>query len=176
MTRAGYLLHPVVLVGLALWLVNDHAWKAAYPSWWTGKLSDVASLAVFPLVPYAATDLWRARRGLPPPSLATLVFWIVATGLVMATIKTLGAAADCYRWGLGAAQWPIRALRGWSLPAIQPVCLTEDPTDLFALPALLVPWRVIRAQQRGSVSVASGASVAPRCASLPTGEPSDAPR
>lgn len=144
MTRASYLLHPLVLVGLALWIVNDHLLKGACPGWWTGKLSDVASLAVFPLVPYAATDLWRARRGLPPPSPSTLVFWIAATGLVMATINTLHVAADAYRWGLGAAQWPLRALHARSLVHVQPVRLTEDPTDLLALPALLVPWCVVR--------------------------------
>ena len=144
MTRAGYLLRPVVLAGLLLWIVNDHVLKATFASWWTGKLSDVASLAVFPLVPYAATDLWRARRGLPPPSMATLRFWIIATGLVMATINTIDIAADAYRWGLGAAQWPLRALRTWSLVPIQPVRLTEDPTDLLTLPALIVPWLVVQ--------------------------------
>src|SRR5829696_2606369 len=127
MTRAGYLLHPLVLAALALWIANDHVLKSAFPSWWTGKLSDVASLAVFPLIPYAAIDLWRARCGLPPPPLAVLAFWIVATGLVMATINTVGVAADAYRWGLGAAQWPFRALRAGSLVALHPVHLTEDP-------------------------------------------------
>jgi hypothetical protein len=146
MTRAHYLIHPLVLAGLAVWIVNDHVLKSAYPSWWTGKLSDIASLAVFPLVPYAAADLWRTRHGAPPPAVSTLVFWIVATGLVMVTIKTLDVAAETYRWGLGAAQWPLRALRAWSLVHIQPVRLTQDPTDIFALPALIVPWYVVRAQ------------------------------
>jgi hypothetical protein len=144
MTRADYLLRPVVLAGLLVWIVNDHVLKATFASWWTGKLSDAASLVVFPLVPYAAIDLWRARRNLPPPPLATLVLWIAATGLVMATINTIGVAADAYRWGLGAAQWPFRALFAGSLVPIQPVRLTEDPTDLLTLPALIVPWCVVR--------------------------------
>jgi hypothetical protein len=116
----------------------------------TGKLSDIASLVVFPLVPYAAIDLWRARRGLSPPSLTTLAFWIAATGLVMATINTIGVAADAYRWGLGAAQWPIRGLQSWSLLPIHPVRLTEDPTDLVTLPALVVPWFVVRSSLRAA--------------------------
>jgi hypothetical protein len=62
----------------------------------------------------------------------------------MATINTIGVAADAYRWGLGAAQWPFRAVYAWSLVPIQPVRLTEDPTDLFTLPALIVPWYVVR--------------------------------
>jgi hypothetical protein len=158
MTRAGYLLHPLVLLGLALWLVNDHVLKAACPGWWTGKLSDVASLAVFPLVPYAAIDLWRARRGLPPPPVSTLIVWILATGLVMVTINTLDLAADGYRWGLGAAQWPIQALRSWSLPRIHAVRLTEDPTDLLTLPALIVPWWLIRSVTRRGTAIAEAPS------------------
>lgn len=156
MTRAGYLLHPLAVVGLILWIANDHVFKAAFSSWWTGKLSDVAGLAVFPLIPYAAIDLWRARRGLPPPATAVLVAWIAATGLVMATINTLDGAADAYRWGLGLAQWPFRAVRAWSVVPIQPVRLTMDPTDLLTLPALVVPWLVAR-----SVRHHPGVSCAP---------------
>ena len=158
MTRADYLLRPVVIAALILWIVNDHVLKATFASWWTGKLSDVASLAVFPLVPYAAIDLWRARRGLPPPPIATLVCWIIATGLVMATINTIGVAADAYRWGLGAAQWPFRAVHAWSLVPIRPVHLTEDPTDLLTLPALIVPWYVVRsAVPRGPLATVAPA-------------------
>jgi hypothetical protein len=157
MMRADYLLRPVVLAGLMLWIVNDHVLKATFASWWTGKLSDIASLVVFPLVPYAAIDLWRARRNLPPPPMATLVFWIVATGFVMVTIKTIGVAADAYRWGLGAAQWPFRALHAGSLVPLQPVRLAEDPTDLLTLPALIVPWYVVRS----AVSPGQRAATAP---------------
>ncbi len=31
MTRASYLLHPLVIVGLVLWILNDHVFKAACP-------------------------------------------------------------------------------------------------------------------------------------------------
>src|SRR5690606_21606469 len=61
----------------------------------------------------------RIGRNLPPPPMATLVFWIAATGLVMATINTIGVAADAYRWGLGAAQWPFHALHAGALVPIQ---------------------------------------------------------
>ena len=81
---------------------------------------------------------------MPPPSPAALLCWIIATGLVMATINTVDVAANAYRWGLGAAQWPWRALRAWSLVSIHPVRLTEDPTDLLTLPALAVPWLAVR--------------------------------
>ena len=160
MTRADYLLRPVVLASLILWIVTDHVLKATFASWWTGKLSDVVSLVVFPLVPYAAIDLWRSRRNLPPPPMATLAFWIAATGLVMATINTIDVAADAYRWGLATAQWPFRALYAGSLVPIQPVHLTMDPTDLLTLPALIVPWCVIRsAVPRGPRAAVAPAAI-----------------
>jgi hypothetical protein len=146
MTRAGYLLHPLVIAGLALWVINDHLLKGAYPGWWTGKLSDVAGLAVFPLISYAVIDLWRARRGLPPPSASMLALCIAATGLALIAIKTTHAAADAYRWSLAAAQWPMRALRVGALVPLRPVRLARDLTDLLALPALLVPWFVVRSR------------------------------
>jgi hypothetical protein len=140
---AAYLLHPVVLAALVLWLANDHVGKAAYPGWLSGKASDIASLVVFPLVPIAALDLWRARAGKPGPGAGWILGWALATGAVMATINLFDWAATAYRWGLGAAQWPLRvvyeSMLGHGVPALHPVRLTMDPTDLCTLPALLVP-------------------------------------
>ncbi len=48
-TKATLLLHPVFLASLLLLLLNDHWWKYDYPSWFTGKLSDVAGLVVLPV-------------------------------------------------------------------------------------------------------------------------------
>ena len=91
--------------------MNDHVLKQACPSALTGKLSDVASLAFFPLLPIAAREIVLARRGTTVnPSHTWSLAWIAATGLVMASINTIELAADAYRWGLGLAQWPIRAL------------------------------------------------------------------
>jgi hypothetical protein len=146
MTRAGYMLHPLVIAGLTLWVINDHLLKGTYPGWWTGELSDLAGLAVFPLIPYAITDLWRARRGLPPPRASTLALWIAATGLALIAIKTTHVAADVYCWGLAAVQWPVRALRVGAMVPLQPVRLARDLTDLLALPALFVPWFVVRSR------------------------------
>lgn len=172
MTRAGYLLHPLALLGLALWIANDHVLKAAWPGWWTGKLSDVAGLAVFPLLPYAAIDLWRARRGEPPPPPGVLVACIAATGLAMVSIKTVDLAADAYRHGLGAAQWPLRALRAWSLVPLRPVRLTEDPSDLLALPALAVPWWILRPVARPTVTMSVVSGVRPKFGRLSDGRTS----
>jgi hypothetical protein len=151
------LLHPIALLALAVWLINDHHGKAAYGGWVTGKLSDVACLIVVPLVPVAALELWRARRGLAPPGRTWQYASLAAAGLVMATINLLDGAAWAYRHGLGVAQWPIAAisgvLAGHGLPPLRPVQLTMDASDLLVLPILVVPWLLMS----GNVSLARGA-------------------
>lgn len=141
-----FLLHPLALALLGLWACNDHLFKAAWPGWWTGKLSDVASLAVFPLLATAAWELlarrlgWRWWRSRP-------LLWamMLATGAVMVGINLWDSWAWGYRHGLAVAQWPARALlalaRQHPLPRLAPVSLTMDPTDLWTLPALaLAAW------------------------------------
>jgi hypothetical protein len=154
---AAYLIHPALLVALVLWLANDHFGKAAYPGWLSGKASDIASLIVFPLVPIAALDLWRARAGTPPPGAGWIAGWVIATGAVMATINLFDWAAIGYRWGLAAAQWPLRAgyesMLGHGVPGLHPVRLIMDPTDLWTLPALLVPLALTLRPGRSSVAV-----------------------
>jgi hypothetical protein len=154
---AAYLIHPVVLIALVLWLANDHVGKAVYPGWLSGKASDVASLIVFPLVLIAALDLWRARAGKPGPGAGWIAGWVMATGAVMATINLFDWAAAAYRWGLGAAQWPLRAvyesMLGHGIPGLHPVRLTMDPADLWTLPALMVPLALALRSGRSPVHV-----------------------
>jgi hypothetical protein len=127
------LLHPILIGGLALWLMNDHMGKHAFPTWWSGKLSDAAGLAVFPVVLAAALEpLWRRSRA------ALLWTAACATGSVLLLINTWDVAAESYRWGLGALQWPFRLLAAaafqLSAPTLLPVQLTMDPTDAVTLP------------------------------------------
>jgi hypothetical protein len=139
--RGEVLLHPAALCALALWAFNDHVLKKWSPGLISGKLSDVASQIFFPLL---ATSLILLL--LPNPSLrmhrAILISAAVATATVMATIKTLDSAAWVYRWGLGAAQWPIYTFNALvhlhAPPALQPVALTMDLTDLYTLPAAAI--------------------------------------
>jgi hypothetical protein len=138
-TTVDALLHPVVLAALLVWLVNDHWGKAAHPGLVTGKLSDVASLIVFPLIPIAALAMWRNRS----PSWTWIAAWLLATGAVMAAINLSSAAAAVYRIGLGVLQWPIRTLAAGELVTLRPVHLTMDPTDLLTLPALVVPLVIL---------------------------------
>jgi hypothetical protein len=150
--RADLLLHPLMLLALAVWIGNDHLAKAAWPGAVTGKLSDVAGLVVFPLVPVVGLDLWRQRRGLPASGAAWAAGWLAATAAVMIAIKLVDPAAWAYRHGLAALQYPllaaVRLLATGELPALRPVRLAMDPTDLYTLPALLVPWLLLRGRRR----------------------------
>ena len=115
--------------------------KAAYPSALTGKLSDLAGLAFFPLLLVAGLELATRRvRGR-----SSLLACVVATGVAFALVKTTAPGAAAYRWGLALLQWPayglVALVRGLELPPLRPVALVQDPTDLVALPALaLAAW------------------------------------
>jgi len=135
------LLHPLVLAGIACFVVNDHVLKPAHPGWLTGKLSDVAGLIFFPVLLAAVAELIMpaARRHAG----AILVLAVAVTGLTYVAMLLVPAGGDGYRWFIGIVQWPVRIVAaiaaGSPLPAIAPVRFAADPTDLITLPALLVP-------------------------------------
>lgn len=137
------LLHPLPLAAIAVLVLNDHLLKPAFPGLVTGKLSDVAGLAFFPLFLVALWELARSRRWSGPSSRA-LVVACLATGLVFAFVKLTGPGALAYRHGLGLLQWPFRALgavlSGGSAPSLHRVTLARDPSDLVALPALFLAY------------------------------------
>jgi hypothetical protein len=118
------LLHPVALVSIALLLVNDHYLKLHHPSWLTGKLSDAAGLVFFPLLLAA---LLRIR----------VVPAAIATAVVFALVKTVPAATEAYRHVLGLLQIAIGSDG-------RPVEAVTDPTDLLALPFVLLAIVIAR--------------------------------
>lgn len=133
------LLHPWVLISIAVLVVNDQLLKAAFPgTWWTGKLSDFAGLAFFPIFLLAGLELLGARA-----SRRLAIGLIVLTGVVFASIELLPQAELVYRYGLGALQYPFRALAALSFPTFSPVEAYADPTDCFALGALVIPFLII---------------------------------
>ena len=143
-TRAGrqldLLVHPIPLVALALLVVNDHVLKATHPGWLSGKLSDVAVLALLPFVLLAAVDgaaLLVPR--LPAPGRGAVLAAALGSAAVFALIEVTAVGAEAYRWGLALGQWPVHALAallgGQPLPDPRPVMLTADVTDLLTLPA-----------------------------------------
>jgi len=143
------LLHPLVFGAVLVLLLNDHVLKARWPSWWTGKLSDVAGLAMFPLLLQGLWEQARERRARAfRPSWAVLVACVLLTAVCFGAVKLSETAGDGWRWGLGTLQWPARAAwalaSGRAVPGVAPVSHVVDPTDLLALPALLIPLWVGR--------------------------------
>ncbi len=154
---AGGLLHPAPLLAIALLLVNDHVLKGSWPGFVTGKLSDLAGLVFFPLVLQAAVEVLLRAVGRPwGPSRRVLASAIAATALCFAAIQLWAPAGQAWSWGLGALQWPVHALRGGlvgrGLPDLLPTAHTPDPTDLMALPVLVLTWAVGSAGRRESTT------------------------
>lgn len=104
---------PFVITWIAIWLLNDHVLKQHFASWWTGKLSDIAGLIIFPLIVAALIERC-SRRPVEWAAVATVVFY----GSI-----NLFAVADA------ATERMIGQVIG-------PVTLTMDPTDLLVLPAV----------------------------------------
>ena len=85
---AGALLHPLALMALGLLVVNDHWWKDQFGSVWTGKLSDVAGLILFPLVIQGMVECIAAVMRQPwRPSFALIWTASVLTGAVFAALQ-----------------------------------------------------------------------------------------
>ena len=114
--------HPVSILAMLILLLNDHWWRQVAPSWFTGKIGDVAWLifAPFLLATLLAWLLSHRAEWIGPGS-------IIFTGLVFALVKSVPAVhagfVDLFR-----------GLLGWA-PATR-----LDSTDLLALPALLIAW------------------------------------
>jgi hypothetical protein len=164
--RRATLVHPLAIAAVIVLIVNDHVLKAAFPGFVTGKLSDVAGLVFFPLLlaEVAALALRRDAARLVPTA-ATL------TLLAFAFVKLTPEGAAAFSWGIGAAQWFV-ALLATGQAALRPTTVTMDPTDLIALPAVLVavaiaqtrrtvagPIRVVPHRTRDRLSKATAAFV-----------------
>ncbi|MCC6905721.1 MAG: hypothetical protein IT326_07750 [Anaerolineae bacterium] len=114
--------HPITVGMLLLMLLNDHVLRLAWPSWITGKLSDVAWLAFAPFIAAALLALFLPDR---ENVVGPLSFTGVAA--IFALAKTVPAVHS------GMALLFESVLR-------QPFGLRPDPTDLLALPGLAIGW------------------------------------
>ncbi|GIG20996.1 hypothetical protein Cch01nite_17200 [Cellulomonas chitinilytica] len=121
-----WLSHPTTCVAVALLLVNDHVLKAAFGTWWTGKLSDVAGLLVAP--PLVALGAAVVVRRPPRWSAHAPLVAVVLVGLLFTLVK-------------GTVQGATLASAAWSV-VDGPAVVLRDPTDLLALPALGLAWWV----------------------------------
>jgi hypothetical protein len=146
------LVHPVTLAALCTLALNDHVLKQACPGWWTGKLSDFAGVVLLPVFLHALLELAAAHGWKKPLRVAGGDRWltvcVAASLLVFALPEVWKPAELVYRYGLGAAQWPFRALAAaWAsapLPEVRPVRATADVSDLLALPMGVLAFAVGR--------------------------------
>jgi hypothetical protein len=131
--------HPASIAAVALLLLNDHVLKSAWPSWTTGKLSDVAGLAFFPLLLAAVAERFPPVKRLT--NRQVLAICVGATAAVFTAVELIPVAANTYSEIMGALQWPLRrALDATAEP--MGVMVTSDPSDLLTLPALAIAWRI----------------------------------
>jgi cysteine-rich repeat protein len=115
------LLHPAWIAGLAVLVLNDHVFKGGgiLPAWLTGKLSDFSGLLIAPAL--FALLLQVRTRG-------RLLLAHAAVGVVFAALDLSPALTTLWRV-------PFAALGiGWQS--------AHDPTDLVALPMLILSFRL----------------------------------
>lgn len=142
LTPGDAMLHPVAIAAVAVLIANDHVLKARWPGMVTGKLSDVAGLVFFPLLLLSLVEVALALAGrLEHPSRRLLTTCILLTGSIFAAAELFPVGDHLLEVVFGWLRWPIGAL---GAVAGRPVVLTQDPADLFALPALLIAWVVGR--------------------------------
>lgn len=121
-----WLCHPTTCVAVAVLLLNDHVLKAAFGTWWTGKLSDAAGLLVAPpLVTLVLALAWRGPR--PRSDRVVRALAVATVGALFALVKVapLGAAVASAAWSLVDGPGLVRS----------------DATDLAVLPVLALAWR-----------------------------------
>lgn len=133
----GLLAHPFSLAAAALLLLNDLVLRTTWPSWWTGKLGDLAWLGFTPLV-FAAGLAWLVPARNPHQHEHwTIRLALFGTALGFILVKIIP---------------PVNLLATRILAKFLSATpsLTLDPWDLLALPALALPAWLWYAHSRPS--------------------------
>lgn len=130
--HAREFLAPVPLCGVAVMALNDFALKPAFHNALTGKLSDFAICFFLPLYLSALAGI-----ALAAPARLRLFAGALATALVFAALKLSPAAAGAFTRAVAAL---VRPAGFGTLRA------AADPTDLIALPMVLVALWYARRQ------------------------------
>ncbi len=131
------LLDPFFQLALFLLALNDHVLKSAAPGIITGKLSDMAGLALAPVLAVSLGELSGATSTDRRSRIRQLAFWAIATALGFSAIELWEPASWAYSHVLGAVQSLPRALVAG--PARDPLVWAvarhvADPADLLTLP------------------------------------------
>jgi hypothetical protein len=131
------LLDPFFQLALLLLALNDHVLKSAAPGLITGKLSDMAGLALAPLLAVSLGELSGATSTDRGSRIRHLAFWAVATALGFSAIELWEPASWAYSHLLGAVQSLPRVLVAGSArdtPVWAVARHVADPADLLTLP------------------------------------------
>ena len=118
--RLHSLSHPISIVALIVLLLNDHLWRRVAPSWLTGKIGDFAWLIFAPFLLAALLAWVWPKRNEFVGRLS-----IIGVGVIFGLAKTVPAF---HTLTIDVLEFLTR----W------PNILRLDPTDLLALPALLI--------------------------------------
>lgn len=130
-----------------LLVLNDHYAKRWIPGGLSGKLSDVAGLTMAPLLIVSLLELLRLSPPTRQARLAGLLGWGCATAGAFALVQLIPVAGAVYETVWGSLYWAARAAAALlrhgplvELPSWAPAGLTQDPNDLWALPAALLGY------------------------------------
>jgi len=132
--------HPIAVLALVLWILNDQLLKGMCPSWLTGKLSDVAGMIVTPILVAVVVERIAPRSVRSSKRFVTTTAWLSAlvVGITFAATKTWTPANDAYVAIATALRIPLHALAMHFHPSVsswrEQVVLVKDPTDLLAIP------------------------------------------
>lgn len=124
------LVHPLSMTAILLLMLNDHILRRFWPSWFTGKLGDLAWLFFFPFLMTMLLTCFIPAKGNKGKDLPALVAFSLVGG-----VFTLAKTVPGFHRLLIQT---LEALLGL------PVSLRIDPSDLVALPSLLLAWLVYR--------------------------------
>ena len=129
----------MLLLGMALLALNDHALKGAdiVPAWLTGKLSDFAGLLFFPLLLQAVVEVTQKLGGrYRGPDNRLLLGLTALTALVFTAIQCFEAAGEAYSWALAWLQWLPELVHGSTSGPHVPVAHYADVSDTVGLLSL----------------------------------------
>ena len=141
------MLHPVVLLFLGLWLVNDHLLKRLMPGALSGKLSDVACLIVVPVMALTVVELFTSEENHRRRVVCLILAGAFAAG-AMVSINIWTPAARLYEHSMGVLQWPLQVvgnlIHGQAPRAPVAVRLTMDASDAWTAPCAFLPLTLLR--------------------------------
>lgn len=147
--------HYSVVISILLLILNDHFLKFHYPGFVTGKLSDFSGLYFFP---YLIALLLSLISGDQMEKHRLGILAVIGSAVFFTGIKTLP-------WFNNLVEAILDVLHGGSSVIIL------DPTDLVALPVLILSWRLWNRKNLDQppwylwvvVILAAGATLATSC-------------